>query len=226
MSEGRSSPSTYLVLIRHAQTDWNSQYRFQGHADTPLNAEGRRTIGPVTEALRGWEPARIYTSDLLRAREMAETAAGGLDVEMESRRGLRECSYGGWEGMTLDEVRAQYPEELERWQADEAAVGRGGGESLEQMQERSWSELESIADRHAGQTVGVFTHSGPIRGAVCRIFDLNIAERYRFQVDNASLTVIRRRPSGGWQLVLLNQTSHMRDPLSETPRVASRPQDG
>ncbi|MFO7767374.1 MAG: histidine phosphatase family protein [bacterium] len=226
MSVDPADRSTYLVLIRHAQTDWNSQYRFQGHADTPLNEEGRAAIRPTVEALRGWAPAALYTSDLIRAREMAEAAAEELGGELESREGLRECSYGAWEGLTVGEIEEDHPGELEAWRADEEKVARGGGESLREMQDRSWAGLEAIADEHTGETVGVFTHSGPIRGAVCRIVDLSMAERYRFQVDNSSLTVIRRRPSGSWQLVLLNQTNHMRAPLSETPRVASRPEDG
>ncbi len=218
--------STYLVLVRHAQTDLNSEYRFQGHVDTPLNSEGRETIGPTVEAVRSWAPERIYTSDLVRAREMAEAASEALGVEMEPRRGLRECSYGAWEGMTIEEIEARYPGELEEWRADEARVARGDGESLKSMQERSWAELEAIAGRHPDGTAAVFTHSGPIRGTVCRIFDLSIAERYRFQVDNASITVIRRRPSGDWQLVLLNQTNHMKEPLSGPSQVASRPREG
>ena len=226
MSSPRDEKSTYLVLVRHAQTDWNDQYRFQGHADTPLNEEGRSAIASTTAALAAWAPVRIYTSDLVRAREMAERAGQVLGLEVESRAGLRECSYGDWEGMTVEEIEETYPGELEAWRADEARVARGGGESLREMQERSWAGLETIAGAHEGETVGVFSHSGPIRGAVCRIVELSIAERYRFQVDNASLTVIRRRPSGTWQLVLLNQTNHMKDPLNGASGVASRPQEG
>lgn len=215
---------THLLLVRHAQTPWNAEYRFQGHADTPLNEAGRATIGPVVEALRRWHPTAIHTSDLVRAREMAEAAGSGLDLEVTADEGLRECSYGAWEGLTMAEIRARHGDELERWLADVEGHPRGGGESLREMQERTWGTLERIALAHPGGRVAVFTHSGPIRGAVCRLFGLSMAERNRFMVDNASLTVLRRSPEGRWQLVLLNQTDHLdRDPADHTPVATSPP---
>ncbi len=221
----RLAESTYLVLVRHAETDWNNEYRFQGHSDTPLNDAGRATIGSVIEAVRPWEPVAIYSSDLLRAREMADEVGRALGMDITASADLRECNYGNWEGMTEEEIRKEYEAELEQWRSDEAGFARGGGESLEEMQTRSWAELESIADAHAGKAAAVFTHSGPIRGAVCRIFGLGIAERYRIQVDNGSLTVLCRTLKGLWRLVLLNQTVHLGLSVSASSPVASMAPD-
>jgi len=69
---------TLIVMVRHAETDWNAERRFQGHADTPLNELGRSRIEPVIDALRSWKPDVIITSDLSRAREMAEAAGVAL----------------------------------------------------------------------------------------------------------------------------------------------------
>jgi broad specificity phosphatase PhoE len=215
--------STWILLIRHAQTDWNSAYRFQGHSDVPLNEEGRATIPPVIAELARWSPRRIYTSDLGRASEMAEAAGAELGVEVIPDQGLRECNYGSWEGLTLDEVRERYGEELERWQQDEAGMARGSGESLNEMRDRSWATLESLADRHTGHTIAAFTHSGPIRAAVCRLFDLSMGDRYRFQIDNASITALRKTSAGRWQLMLLNQTRHLNRPVDRSSPVATFP---
>jgi broad specificity phosphatase PhoE len=201
--------STYLILVRHGVTDWNNEYRFQGHSDRPLNEEGRAAIPALVSSLSGWQPVAVYTSDLLRAREMADAVGMELAIPVSADEALRECSYGKWEGKKIEEVRAEFSGELEEWEKNEADYPRGGGESLRQMQQRSWARLESIAAEHAGQTVAVFSHSGPIRGAVCRLFDLTIADRYRFQVDNSSLTVLRHSSDRVWQLVLLNQTTHL-----------------
>ena len=217
--------STYLVLVRHTVTDWNDEYRFQGHADTPLNDEGRAVIAPVIDAVRSWGPAALYSSDLLRAREMAEAAGKALGLNVNLSEDLRECSYGKWEGKTLEEIREKYAGELEQWRSNEAGYARGGGEALEEMQARSWARLKSLADAHPGEAVALFTHSGPIRGAVCRIFDLSISDRYRFQVDNGSLTVRRRSPKGLWQLVLLNQTVHLGERAPAVSPVASMESD-
>jgi broad specificity phosphatase PhoE len=221
---GPPKDHTHLLLVRHAETAWNAEYRFQGHADTPLNESGRATIPAVINALRPWTPTIIYTSDLVRAREMAEAAGKALGVPVVADPDLRECSYGAWEGLALAEVRRRHPEELERWLADEGGHARGGGESLHEMQERTWQALERIALAHPGEAVAVLTHSGPIRGAVCRLFSQDMATRYRFMVDNASLTVFRRSGEGRWQLVLLNQTSHLqREPAAHSPTATQPP---
>ncbi len=201
--------STYLVLVRHGVTDFNNEYRFQGHSDRPLNEAGRAAIPAVINALRSWNPAVIYTSDLLRASEMAEAVGHELAIPVKPDKALRECSYGRWEGKTVEEVREEFPGELEEWENDEADYPRGGGESLRQMRDRSWACLEAIAEAHRGETVVIFSHSGPVRGAICNLFDLSITDRYRFQVDNSSITVMCRSSDGVWQLVLLNQTVHL-----------------
>jgi broad specificity phosphatase PhoE len=213
---------TTIVLIRHAETDWNAEKRFQGHADTPLNKLGQTRIEPVIEALRTWEPEVIFTSDLIRAREMAEEAGAALGIEVIGREDLRECSYGEWEGKTLQEVRRAYGDDLEAWRRNEANLPRGGGESLIDMQTRAVAAIESIAEGHAGRTIALFSHSGPIRGMICSIFDLPIEERYRFEINNASLNVIRRQGDGGWQVLLLNETSHLGLKPGMVSPVASR----
>jgi len=203
-----SPETTRLVLVRHAVTAWNSEQRFQGHADTPLSDEGRLTIPAVIAALRPWAPAAVYTSDLSRAREMAEAAAVELELPLIATPELRECGYGAWEGLTLDEVRERDPEGLDEWRRRETIYARGGGESLADMHERSWSYLERVAADQAGRAAAFFTHSGPIRGVICRLFDLGLDQRYRFAVDNSSLTVLQHTPGRGWQLLLLNQICH------------------
>jgi broad specificity phosphatase PhoE len=216
--------STWLILIRHAETDWNSELRFQGHEDRALNESGRATMPAVVEELRGWGPSAVYTSDLQRAREMAEATAAQLDIPMTALTELRECSYGEWEGLTLDDVSERFGPALEAWRADEDGYRRGGGESLVEMSERSWTALQSIAEKHPGETVAVFSHSGPVRSAVCRLFDLSLADRYRFQIDNASITVLRTTESGRWQLMLLNQTRHLPADRHLSSPVASYPE--
>lgn len=200
---------TLIVMVRHAETDWNAERRFQGHADTPLNELGRSRIEPVIEALRSWKPDVIITSDLSRAREMAEAAGAALGIEVIALEDLRECSYGEWEGMTLAEVRREHGDDLERWHRAEADVPRGGGESLTGMQARTIEAIASIAREHAGRTIALFAHSGPIRGVICSLFDLPIEERYRFEINNASISAIRLRENDQWQVMLLNGISHL-----------------
>jgi broad specificity phosphatase PhoE len=97
---------TTLLLVRHGETDWNRDGRWQGQSDTPLNEVGRQQAVRVAEELDGIDV--VYSSDLARARETAEIVAErlGLDVELDER--LRERSFGAWEGKTGPEIEAEF----------------------------------------------------------------------------------------------------------------------
>ncbi|MGC3992911.1 MAG: histidine phosphatase family protein [Propionicimonas sp.] len=93
-----------VVLLRHGVTDWNDGGRFQGHADVPLNEEGRAQAAAAAERLVGAGITRVFASDLSRANETARIVAArcGLAVDADPR--LREVNVGSWSGLTMDEV--------------------------------------------------------------------------------------------------------------------------
>ncbi len=154
---------TTLVLVRHGETDWNREHRFQGHADTPLNDAGRAGARALAVELAA-EPVRaLYSSPLQRALETARIVgeALGIDVVVDER--LREIDVGSWQGLTRDEVEARFPDGYRRWLG-----GNGGwddGETDDELARRVLSALADIAGRHDGLVVTV-THGGPIRAAL------------------------------------------------------------
>ena len=95
---------TTLLLVRHGETDWNRDGRWQGQSDTPLNELGRRQARELAEQLDGVDV--VYSSDLARARETAEILAerAGVEVRLDPR--LRERGFGAWEGLTLAEIES------------------------------------------------------------------------------------------------------------------------
>lgn len=99
-----------VILLRHGVTDWNSDGRFQGHADVPLNPTGRAQAAAAGELLAREHVTRVYSSDLARAAETARIVAGkcGLDVATDPR--LREVDVGSWAGMSMDEVGRLEPD--------------------------------------------------------------------------------------------------------------------
>jgi broad specificity phosphatase PhoE len=151
---------TTLLLARHGETDWNRDGRFQGHADTSLNARGREQAQALAEGVNGVEV--IYSSDLKRAIETAEVVAErlGLEVTVDSR--LRERGFGAWEGLTRAEIEASFREEFDRWRR-----GDGGGaedaEAHEAFAARIEAFLADVLARHPDQTVLVIAHGGSIR---------------------------------------------------------------
>jgi broad specificity phosphatase PhoE len=153
---------TTLLLVRHGETDWNRQGRWQGHADRPLTAEGRSQAAAAGAALALLRPAAVYASDLERARLTAEPLASLAGLELRVRPDLREIDVGSWSGLTAAEIRATGP----RVEAGETP-GWEGGETTEAHAARILSALHAIVDLHPGdERVCVFTHGGCIRAAV------------------------------------------------------------
>ena len=140
---------TTLLLVRHGETDWNAQRRWQGHADVPLNDEGRAQAHAVAEQLAAGDRVDIvYSSDLARARETAEIAAGRLGVGLVLDRDLREIDVGSRQGRTWTEIDDQPP-----WD----------GEAHDAHAQRTLDVLRRIAQAHSGRRVVVVTHGGSIR---------------------------------------------------------------
>lgn len=153
--------SATILLVRHGETDWNRERRWQGHADPPLNTLGREQARALALRLSHHPPAAIYSSDLERARATAEAVARvlGLPVGLDAR--LREVDVGEWSGLTTPEVEHLYPDGLRRRR--EGKTGWSSGEPYEVMGQRVLVALREIAHRHAGGRVLVVTHGGPMQ---------------------------------------------------------------
>jgi probable phosphoglycerate mutase len=151
---------TTILLVRHGETDWNAERRWQGHADRPLNDVGRRQARALAARLDDDVDA-VYSSDLARARETAEILGErlGLPVRLDAR--LREVDVGEWSGLTTAEVEARFPGGLA--QRRNGRTGWREGETYEAMGERVLEALHEIAAVHDDGRVVVVTHGGPIR---------------------------------------------------------------
>jgi probable phosphoglycerate mutase len=155
---------TTLLLVRHGETDWNSERRWQGHADRPLNERGREQARVLAEELAARPVDAIYASDLRRARETAEILAARLGQVVRVDPRLREVDVGSWSGLAHGEIEASDPAGFRRWR--EGGKGWEGGESYEQMGERVVAAVLALAAEHPGETLVVVTHGGSIRA--CR----------------------------------------------------------
>jgi len=151
-------------MVRHGETDWNRENRFQGHADPPLNDAGRAQAQELAERLDGEPVAVAYTSPLRRAHETAEIVCHRLGIELHSSASLMEVDVGSWSGLTRGEVEALFPDGYRRWL--DYGHGWDDGESYDELGERVVSGLLDIAARHPEELVLAVTHGGPIRSAL------------------------------------------------------------
>jgi broad specificity phosphatase PhoE len=165
---------TELFLVRHGETDWNRERRFQGHADPPLNQAGRAQARELAKSLAGEGIDAIYTSDLRRARETAEILAARVGSDVVALRELREIDVGDWQGLTWPEIEERHPDGAARWGRD--GHGWDGGETYEQLRERIVAALRVIAERHPGQRVLVVGHGGTVRATRAFVEGVSVVE--------------------------------------------------
>jgi probable phosphoglycerate mutase len=156
-------PASELLLIRHAESTWNPQGRWQGHEDPPLSERGRAQAEALAQALAGAGAARVYASDLQRARATAELLAARLGCELRIDVRLRELDVGGWGGLTREEIVRRDAERLARFDAGDASVAAGGGESRAALRVRACAALRELARSEPDGCIALVTHLGWLR---------------------------------------------------------------
>lgn len=157
---------TELILIRHGETDWNRELRFQGQVDVPLNATGHEQARRLAERLGAERLAvdHLVCSDLIRTRQTAQPVLGTLlpqlNIDNVVDASLREQSFGLVDGMRVDDIKLQHAEAWENWLRFDADGGMPGGETTRQFHTRVMDAVRRLAQEHAGKTLMVVTHGG------------------------------------------------------------------
>lgn len=160
-----------LILIRHGETDWNVQRRYQGWTDIPLNANGKEQVKLLACQLQDRPIRAIYSSPLQRAKQTAEIIKEMHPLDIVEFDHLKEGGYGRLEGSTFHEVKEKFADHLaiaENLNYDDRLKFRivEGQESLEEIALRATSCLMQIAQQHLGEEVIVVTHGGVIRSMI------------------------------------------------------------
>lgn len=201
--------TTRIGLIRHGETLWNRDGRWQGQAPVPLNDEGMLQAELLAAYLAAQHDTAsvIYASDLKRTMQTAQAIAARLGCPVIPDRIWREIDVGEWQGLTVEEVRAWDPERLAVVAADPQRQPRPGGESWEQVGERGLQALLALPKAHAGERVLVVTHGGLIRSVLNRLLPLDDP---RLIVDNTSITELEYFHDGDeWRIDALNRIDHL-----------------
>lgn len=185
---------TALILIRHGETDWNVEGRYQGQADPPLNASGRHQACMLAKELRGVRLDVMYTSPLRRAAETAEIVAAALNLPLHAEPRLMEIHQGDWQTRLRSDIQALYPDLFRRWETEPWQVTPPGGERLSQVQARVEAALDEILTRHPDGRVGLVIHRMPI--ALIKM---------RYQGLDPDIVRSIHLPNIFWEEILINE---------------------
>ncbi|KQO27357.1 histidine phosphatase family protein [Acidovorax sp. Leaf78] len=157
---------TELILVRHGETDWNRELRFQGHVDIPLNATGHEQARRLADRLAAEKLAvdHLVCSDLIRTQETASPALQvlfpQLRIDALTDSSLREQNFGIVDGKRVDDVKLDHADAWNQWLRFEADYGMPGGETTRQFHTRVMDAVRRIAQQYQGQKVMVVTHGG------------------------------------------------------------------
>ncbi|MCC7359576.1 MAG: histidine phosphatase family protein [Anaerolineales bacterium] len=179
-----------LWLVRHGETDWNREGRYQGQSDIPLNATGLAQARALLPTFAGMPIAAIYSSDLQRAATTAELLGEALNLPVSRQRGLREARLGRWEGMLFSDIQVVYAAEWAERRRDPLNARPPGGESLLEVAARGAAAADEMARRHAGQQVIVVSHGLLVAALLCRGRGLPLAEAFNHIPANCSAELV------------------------------------
>ncbi len=205
-----------IVLIRHAETVWNAEGRWQGQTDVALSEKGRGEVRRASERFRGQRFDRIVSSDLSRAFDTASGIAGVLASlpPIERDPSLREMNLGRWCGLLHAEVLAKFPGELTSLQAgtlEEGSAHRIGvdGETLRELAARVGATLDRvISESGEGERVLLVTHGGVIRTVLMAMLGLAGTRRPLVGARNTAITTLEVR-NGARVLRSYNDARHL-----------------
>lgn len=210
--------ATEFWVVRHGESTWNVDGRYQGQTDVPLSPVGMLQASTLAERLTGQTFAAVYSSDLLRASQTAHTVAerlaGAPRVQLDP--GLREINVGELAGLVIGDIKQKFPDYLTALQTDPWATRRPGGESMEDLFNRCGGAFHAIRARHPGERVLVFTHGGVVRVAVGLALGGVPANAWaRLSVMNTSITRVLLGADSG-MLLGFNDEAHLETLLEAT----------
>ncbi len=199
---------TRLYLVRHGETTWNDEQRFQGHIDVPLNARGWRDAERLATRFADERVDAIYTSDLRRAFDTAEVIARELRKTKICEPRLREANMGELQGMVYADVRARWFSDVPTMPCYFVDDAPPGVECLRALQTRLLEAVNDLVVRHANETILIVNHGAGLRVLFCAWLNMPLEDYWKLQFDSASVSQVVLTERGA-VVALLNDTAHL-----------------
>jgi len=200
-----------VYLVRHGETESNKEKRFQGWSESPLSDKGLRQAEKAGFFLGTKGIDAVYSSDLKRAVHTARIIGANCGVEPVDTPLLREINFGQWEGLTYNEIEAEWGNIIREWFDDPFCRSAPDGETLEDVRERVDSftgKLAGYAENSGNQRVVLVSHGGTIRVFLYYALGLTREQFWNLKVENASLSLVHLE-QGSVKVVYYNRVDHL-----------------
>ena len=203
---GTEQEPTTIILVRHGETDYNIEGRYQGRLDIPLNETGLEQADQLAEYLKDTAIDAVVTSPLQRANVTGQKVAElhGLSVSTDER--LAEIDYGDWAGCYKKDLKAKFPDDYKIWEETPWLFTMPNGENLEMLGTRGAEAIYEIACNNAGKTVLIAAHSTFNQAVLCELLGLGYEHVNQVAQDNTSISVLRY--DGTWKILVWNAIPH------------------
>ena len=207
-ADAQDAQLTRVVAIRHGETVWNAEMRMQGQLDTALSERGRWQARRAAAALATDGIEAIFASDLARAFDTAQALADRTGLPIATDRGLRERSFGVFQGYTYAEIDARWPEAAARWRRHDPDFGADEGETLRDFSARAVAACTRIAAGQAGRTIAIVTHGGVLDCLYRAASGIDLGAPRSWELGNAAINRLLYTPRG-FVLVGWSDTAHL-----------------
>ena len=199
-----------VLLVRHGETPWNAEGRYQGQTDIPLSALGEEQAQKLGVRLADVAITRAISSPLLRAHRTAELALGPERESMlTTDAGLQEIHHGDWEGKLAHEIADADGERFAAWRSAPESVLMPGGESLDHVLDRAWPALQRVcANLRDDDMLLVVAHDAVNRVLLCQVLGIPLARLWGFRQAPTTLNLLEGADVDHLEVVRLNDCSH------------------
>lgn len=209
---------TELIVVRHGETDFNREQRFQGQVDVPLNAVGAAQARRLARALAGERFDLLLSSDLRRARQTAAPLADSRATQPDPQPAWREQAFGVLDGLSVAEIRSRHPDLWAAWLRHDADYVPPEGESVRQFHARVVGALRELVSRHEGRRLLIVTHGGVLDMLWRTVHGHPLHGPRQCAIPNAGINRLRWR-AGSLDIVRWADDEHLQG-LPEQPATA------
>ena len=183
-------PDKELFIVRHGETEWNKNRKYQGQKDVKLNETGKKQVRLSAEELAEFDLEAVCSSNLSRARDTAEEIAASHQLQVRQFAGLREIDFGDWEGKSYEEIIEQQKERFHDWLQNPGRTSPPGGEDMQEFQQRVCRAFEQILEFSADK-IAVAAHGGSIRVYMLKVLGMPLENYTRLHFDNGGISRIK-----------------------------------